>query len=180
MARGKSLTDEDRVLWNLVASSTVPLKGRASPVGKKAAAADEAAEPEAAGIAKGSTAPLAAARPEPPKKQHVARSIDAPMLDKIAKGRVSIGGRVDLHGMTQAQAHNLLLGFLRTAHDRELRYVLVITGKGTSSGGAGVLRRAVPDWLATAPFRMLVSGYDEAARSHGGTGALYVRLRRKG
>src|SRR5688572_25807843 len=129
MARGKSLTDEDRVLWNLVASSTVPLKGRASPAQKKAPAADEADKAEEAATAKGPAAIVAAARPEPPKKQHVARSIDAPMLDKIAKGRVSIGGRVDLHGMTQSEAHNLLLGFLRTAHDRDLRYVLVITGK---------------------------------------------------
>jgi DNA-nicking Smr family endonuclease len=100
--------------------------------------------------------------------------------DKIAKGRVSIGGRVDLHGMTQSEAHNLLLAFLRTAHDRGLRYVLVITGKGSSSGGDGVLKRSVPDWLATGPFRLLVSGYDEAARHHGGGGALYVRMRRKG
>lgn len=178
MARGgKSLTDEDRVLWNLVASSAVPLKGRHTAARK--APAEERREAEEPAKAKGPAPTIVAAQPEPPKKQHVARSIDAPMRDKIARGRVAIGGRVDLHGMTQSEAHNLLLAFLRTAHDRELRYVLVITGKGSSSGGEGVLRRAVPDWLATAPFRLLVSGYDEAARNHGGGGALYVRLRRK-
>jgi len=56
--------------------------------------------------------------------------------------------------------------------------VLVITGKGSSSGGDGVLRRAVPAWLSTPAFRMLVSSHDHAARNHGGSGALYVRLRR--
>jgi DNA-nicking Smr family endonuclease len=181
MARGgKSLTDEDRVLWNLVASSTVPLKGKVRQAEAKTGAADETSEAEETAIAKAPAAVVAARQPEPAKKQHVAHSIDAPMRDKIAKGRVAIGGRVDLHGMTQNEAHNLLLAFLRTAHDRDLRYVLVITGKGSSSGGAGVLRRSVPNWLTTAPFRTMVSGYDEAARHHGGAGALYVRLRRKG
>lgn len=178
MARGKGLTDEDRVLWNLVASSTVPLKGKVGRLETKSAIAD-AKEVEQL-VTKASGATIVLAPPELPKKQHVARSIDAPMRDKIAKGRISIGGRVDLHGMTQSEAHNLLLGFLRTAHDRDLRYVLVITGKGSSSGGDGVLKRAVPGWLATTPFRAMVSGYDEAARHHGGAGALYVRLRRKG
>jgi DNA-nicking Smr family endonuclease len=178
MARsGKGLTDEDRVLWNLVASSAVPLKGKPRQVEAKTAEAASQAEPAPP---KAAGAIVIASQPEPPKKQHVARSIDAPMRDKIARGRVSIGGRVDLHGMTQSEAHNLLLAFLRTAHDRDMRYVLVITGKGSSSGGDGVLKRSVPDWLATGPFRLLVSGYDEAARHHGGGGALYVRMRRKG
>jgi DNA-nicking Smr family endonuclease len=161
-----------------VASTAVPLKGKARQV--EARKLEATSEAEAPAPPKASAASVAAAQPEAPKKQHVARSIDSPMRDKIAKGRVEIGGRVDLHGMTQSEAHNLLLAFLRTAHDRGLRYVLVITGKGSSSGGDGVLKRSVPDWLATGPFRLLVSGYDEAARHHGGAGALYVRMRRKG
>lgn len=177
MARGKSLSDEDRVLWNMVASSAVPLKGKAIA---RVVPEPAPAEPEPASKPK----PVVSAAPvlppvEPGKKQQVARSIDEPMRDKIAKGRVPIGGRVDLHGMTQEEAHWLLLSFLRTAHERELRYVLVITGKGSSSGGDGVLKRSVPGWLATGAFRMLVSGYDEAARNHGGAGALYVRMRKK-
>ena len=59
-----------------------------------------------------------------------------------------------------------------------VRYVLVITGKGFSSGGDGVLKRQVPAWLSTPPFRALVSSHDLAARQHGGEGALYIRLRK--
>ena len=81
--------------------------------------------------------------------------------------------------MTQGEAHNLLLSFLHRAYAEGLRYVLVITGKGSSFGSDGVLRRAVPDWLATPSFRMLVSSHDSAARHHGGSGALYIRLRRR-
>ena len=108
----------------------------------------------------------------------VSMHFDQPTRDKLAKGRLPIDGRVDLHGMTQGEAHALLLSFLQRAHAGGLRYVLVITGKGSSFGSEGVLRRAVPAWLATPPFRALVWSHDSAARQHGGAGALYVRLRR--
>jgi DNA-nicking Smr family endonuclease len=81
--------------------------------------------------------------------------------------------------MTQSEAHGLLLSFLQRAHSGGVRYVLVITGKGSSSGGEGILRRAVPSWLTTPPFRSLVSSHDFAARHHGGAGAIYIRLRKQ-
>ena len=172
----KVLTDEDRVLWNLVARSATPLKGR-----------KQVAAPEPAVISMAEA--LAETIPQPPKPYPapiVAKrnplgqsALDRPTHDKIAAGRLPIEGRVDLHGLTQDQAYGLLLSFLGRAHANGIRYVLVITGKGSSSGGDGVLRRAVPGWLATAPFRPLVSSHDHAARHHGGAGALYVRLRRK-
>ena len=78
--------------------------------------------------------------------------------------------------MRQDEAHALLLSFVSRAHQRGVRYVLVITGKGP--GGDGVLRRSAPQWLKTPPFRAYVSGLDQAARGHGGEGALYVRIKR--
>ncbi|TIR79782.1 MAG: DNA mismatch repair protein MutS, partial [Mesorhizobium sp.] len=119
--------------------------------------------------------PTAAAKPKP---QHVAHSLDDQTHEKLKKGRLPIEGRVDLHGMTQDEAYSLLLTFLHRAHAGGIRYVLVITGKGSSSGGDGILRRSVPHWLSTPAFRHLVSSHDHAARNHGGSGALYVRLRR--
>ncbi|MBW8318206.1 MAG: Smr/MutS family protein, partial [Rhizobium sp.] len=59
-----------------------------------------------------------------------------------------------------------------------LRHVLVITGKGSSLGSDGALKRAVPLWFSKAEFRFLISSYEPAARQHGGEGALYVRLSR--
>ncbi|WP_442580832.1 Smr/MutS family protein [Mesorhizobium sp. ASY16-5R] len=172
----KALTDEDRVLWSLVARSATPLKGRkhpATPEQKPLSMAEALSEtmPEPP---KPAPAPVAARRS--PLGQS---ALDRPTHDKIAAGRLPIEGRVDLHGLTQDQAYGLLLSFLGRAYSNGVRYVLVITGKGSSSGGDGVLRRAVPGWLATAPFRPLVSSHDHAARHHGGAGALYVRLRRK-
>ncbi len=174
----RKLSDEDRVLWSLVARSTVPLKGRAAVDVPVPAATRPAGLPKPAAAA--AKPRVDAATPTTPPARPAPRPIiDRPTLDKLAKGRLPIEGRVDLHGMSQDEAYFLLHSFLQRAHAGGLRFVLVITGKGSSSGGDGVLRRAVPGWLATAPFRILVSSHEEAARNHGGGGALYVRLRRQ-
>jgi DNA-nicking Smr family endonuclease len=172
-ARGEQgLKEEDRVLWSLVARTAKPLKGTLA-----VAVPDLAAEPKAmpSKPAKAIPGPAVAARP---KAVHVGHTLDEPTLEKLSKGKLPIEGRVDLHGLTQDEAYSLLFSFLHRAHAGGVRYVLIITGKGSSSGGDGVLRRAVPAWLATPAFRHLVSSHDHAARQHGGSGALYVRLRR--
>ncbi len=170
---GAKLSDEDRVLWNLVARSTRPLKGRK---------AEEEGPPPPRAAGQTPAAAVANVPPPaavPPKRQLVGHALDRPTLDKLERGRLTIEGRVDLHGMTQGEAHALLLSFLQRAHANGVRYVLVITGKGFSSGGDGILKRQVPAWLSTPPFRPLVSSHDVASRRHGGEGALYVRLRKK-
>jgi DNA-nicking Smr family endonuclease len=170
--RGQRLSDDDRVLWNLVARTAKPLKGTT--------AVDSAELPAQAKPVTSQPAPATPGPVDAPKKklQHISHALDEPTLDKLAKGRLPIEGRVDLHGLTQDEAYSLLFSFLHRAHAGGVRYVLVITGKGSSSGGDGVLRRAVPAWLSTPAFRPLVSSHDHAARNHGGSGALYVRLRR--
>ncbi|MGH6860244.1 MAG: Smr/MutS family protein [Phyllobacterium sp.] len=170
-------TPEDRILWETVARTARPLKGREKPLFLlEEAAPQTSARPSAAGRDK-SKASVFPAKPAA-QRPHVLHPIDKPTHRKIAKGRVVIEGRIDLHGLTQSEAYGLLLGFLQRAHLRKLRHVLVITGKGSSLGSDGVLRQAVPLWFVTPAFRILVSGYEDAARNHGGTGAIYVRLRR--
>lgn len=170
----KALSEEDRILWSLVARSTKPLAGRRpaepeSPVAKQP-------EEKPAPASKTASTPSAPATLQP--KRHPPTHLDTPTLDKLAKGRLPIEARVDLHGMTQDEAYALLYAFLSRAHARGARYVLVITGKGSSSGGDGILKRMVPGWLSTPTFRPFVSSHDHAGRGHGGGGALYVRLRR--
>jgi DNA-nicking Smr family endonuclease len=103
------------------------------------------------------------------------------MKQRIARGAHAIDGRLDLHGMTQDEAHGRLLSFLRGRQARGAKVVLVITGKGSRNGeggGRGVLKRMVPLWLGLPDLRSLVIGFEDAAIGHGGEGALYVRLRR--
>jgi len=98
---------------------------------------------------------------------------------RVARGLEAIDARLDLHGLTQSEAHAALFHFLRNASEHEARLVLVITGKGARGDGArGVLKRQVPQWLALPEFRTFVIGFEEATVRHGGEGALYVRLRR--
>lgn len=174
MKRRGELKEEDRVLWSLVARTARPLKGRTAVVMEDLPPEASAAPPPASAAAMA----LPAAPMPKAKTLRVAQSLDDPTRDKLSKGRLAIEGRVDLHGLTQSEAYSLLFSFLHRAHADGVRYVLVITGKGSSSGGDGILRRVVPGWLATPAFRVLVSSHDHAARQHGGSGALYVRLRR--
>ena len=91
-----------------------------------------------------------------------------------------VGFRLDLHGLTQAQAQAALLRFLRRAQADGAKIALIVTGKGRGADDheRGVLKRRVPHWLALPEFRMLVVGFQDAHVGHGGEGALYVRLRR--
>lgn len=124
-------------------------------------------------------------RPKPALKPLV--PIDARTRRKLSRGSLEIEARIDLHGLTQSEAFPVLVGFLRRCQSDGHRLVIVITGKGrTSSDGLifdarerGILRRLVPHWLALPEFRMLVAGYEEAGPTHGGAGALYVRLRKR-
>jgi DNA-nicking Smr family endonuclease len=80
------------------------------------------------------------------------------------------------------EAFLALRRFLARAQAEGARLVLVVTGKGerfNSLESAGVLRKSVPQWLASPDYHALVAGFEEAARPHGGTGALYVKLRRR-
>jgi len=102
------------------------------------------------------------------------------MKQRVARGTETIDGRLDLHGLTQSEAHAALLRFMRAASTRGARLVLVITGKGVRAGEGerGVLKRQVPQWLGLPEFRALVVGFENAHIAHGGEGALYVRVRR--
>jgi DNA-nicking Smr family endonuclease len=98
-----------------------------------------------------------------------------------------VEARLDLHGLRQREAHAALRRFLKSAQGKGYRHVLVITGKGAAADLSrpfyeederGVLRQALPHWLAAPDLAHVVLSYSEAPRRLGGEGALYVRLRR--
>lgn len=177
MTRRRLLSDEEESLWSGYARSVTPLR----PVEAKAASKPKRTAAAAA-------TEKAAAPPRAMPQHHVAQKspplapLDRRLKQRLARGRDAIEARIDLHGMTQSEAHGALLHFLRRAQGDGKRLVLVVTGKGTRSGAAmherGVLRRQVPLWLALPEFRSSVVGFEQAHVSHGGEGALYVRLRR--
>jgi len=108
--------------------------------------------------------------------------LDRRLTQRLARGRTAIDARIDLHGLTQAEAFAQLTAFLRRARRDGARTVLVITGKGAigdpEGPARGVLRRQVPLWLSASGLREGVIAFAPAHAEHGGSGALYVRLRR--
>lgn len=112
-------------------------------------------------------------------------AMDLKRFTKMKKGRLSPEARIDLHGMTIAQAHPALTRFILDAVSDGRRLVLVITGKGRTRADdgpiperPGVLRHQVPHWLHTAPLKPHVLQVSDAHLKHGGQGAYYVYLRR--
>jgi len=105
-----------------------------------------------------------------------APGLDRATQQKMRRGKIAKEARIDLHGMTQNQAHGALSNFLYDCRAAGLRSVLVITGKG--SGGEGVLRAAVPRWLNEGENRQMVRAFSHAVPKDGGEGALYVVLKK--
>ena len=182
--RKRSLSEEERALWESVARQARPLakkhraaKPQAVAPDAQAPVAAKEASPKSHPPASMARAPKPTAPPAPPPLAPLGRR----ERSHLSRGRKEIEARLDLHGMTQTRAHRALSGFLQRAHIDGLTFVLVITGKGRTVGAEserGVLRRQVPLWLNLPEFRTLVVGFEEAHIGHGGEGALYVRIRR--
>lgn len=165
----RPLRPEELSVWRLVAGTVHPLPGRAAPRPSAEAKATEV--PARVPISQ-----LSPKRPAAPKGEG-RDPIEPRRKHRIAREREPIGARLDLHGHDQDRARVVLENFLARAWDEGYRAVLVITGKGVQ--GDGILRRRTPEWLAAPHLAHIVAGISEAARHHGGEGALYVALKRK-
>jgi DNA-nicking Smr family endonuclease len=181
--RLRRLSDEEIDLWIAVAKSVARRKGAKLPGARKIEPSPVEATASAPEPEKRRVNPAPKAAPSPPLAP-----LERRLKKQLARGRSAIDQSIDLHGMTQAQAHQALRGFLLYAQAQGDRLVLVVTGKGAPKARGldasgfdepGVLRRIVPHWLHAADLRGIVLGFEEAGRTHGGSGALYVRLRRR-
>jgi len=185
MSRRRHLSDEEEALWTGFTRSITPLRPVKSAKPSAKPGAKSSATPSAAGAPSPSPArPRAVAPREAPPAAPPLAPLGRRLKQRVARGREPIDARIDLHGMTQHEAHAALLRFLHRAQANGAKTALVVTGKGKSAAHRdaaherGVLKRQVPLWLALPEFRPLIVGFDDAHVGHGGEGALYVRLRR--
>ena len=180
---GRKLTPEDDALWAEIKRTIRPLDRSPAPAGEERTGDPARNRDTISGASKIPQSPKPVSRfpaaPKPPPLPP-GPALDPKSRRRLSRGREDVDDRLDLHGLNQAAAFHALIGFLRAAQADGKRLVLVITGKGRSEyGDSGILRSAVPKWLAGPDFRGYVAGVEEAGRRHGGGGALYVRLRRR-
>ena len=201
----RGLTDEDEELWHYVTRNVAPDNGKPRVLGHVVpddTVPERETEPSRHKLPPRAQ-PKPKPKPEPPLAAPAARKkpplpepkpviLERKKARRIARGEEEIDARLDLHGMTQDAAHGALVGFIRRCHADGLRMVLIITGKGGAMSKLrqaddevmprprGVLRQNVPRWLGGSEIGAFVVSYSAAHISHGGDGALYVRLRRKG
>ena len=186
--RNRGLSTEDRALWEKVVENIAPRKAAMPP----ATIADldipeprplptpKPLKPIAQGL---KPKPASAAMQRPPTAPH---NMDKNSFNRLKKGKIAVEGKIDLHGMTLAQAHPALIGFVREAHVSGKRLLLVITGKGKTRRDdgimperQGILRLQIPHWLTMPPLAPMVLQVTEAHLKHGGSGAFYVYLKRQ-
>ena len=184
----RNSSGDDSELWSAVTSEVTPLRGRKprakTPPTQSNPDASKSTEPGSAATSSPRAAAKDAAtvpKPSPPSfsplSPSTASGVDKRTVDRLRRGQLPIDARIDLHGLTQREAHRELAAFLQAARAADRRTVLVITGKGEA--GQGVLREAVPRWINEATVRPLVLAFAQAQPKHGGSGALYLLLRRK-
>lgn len=162
----RELSADERALWRRVAEG---VKAR-----DRLAVARQHAKAQQTKIASAPSTAIAP-MPRPRTAKTAAPPQDRGAEKRVRRGRVEIGGTLDLHGHTQISGHRALARFLAASFERGERTVIVITGVGRL--GEGVLKKRLPEWLAEAELRPFVSGVASAHRSHGGAGAFYVFLK---
>jgi DNA-nicking Smr family endonuclease len=187
----RDLTQGEVTLWELAMREVQPVKRRrrvAPPTVDASSNDRKAPKPQRQQPQVVSSVKLSVGSPVMPAK--APSRLDGATIRRLREGKVEPEARLDLHGLTQVQAHARLVTFLHRARERGVRCVLVITGKGSaarnvaashsdwmSGASSGVLRALVPRWLREGELHGLVRGHVEAHVRHGGEGAIYVYIR---
>jgi DNA-nicking Smr family endonuclease len=169
---------DEQALFREAMQGTKPIARKKRAVQSPPPAKPEgvAAKPSAAKLR---PIPVVATRPSAARPIEAGRiaDLDKRTGERFKRGEMAIDAKIDLHGLTQAEAHDRLQGFLAKAAAGGKRCVLIVTGKG--AGGWGVLRDSVPRWLNEPALRRHLLAFSQAQARHGGAGALYALLKRK-
>jgi DNA-nicking Smr family endonuclease len=106
--------------------------------------------------------------------------LDARIMKRLRRGEFAYQAYVDLHGMSAAAARVAIERFIGDAFATGHRAVLVVHGRGRNSkDNVPVLKERLKTWLARGRIGRVVLAFSSARPADGGTGALYVLLRRR-
>lgn len=186
-SRVRALAPEEAALWKRVIATVKPLTSARVPA--RPPAPEEPAAPMPAvraEPARSTPKPRRTTAPAPsaPPRKEPPQTLDASWDRKLGSGMVAPESSIDLHGHSLASAYDLLDRGLDAAIRRGDRVLLLITGKpprpeSERPHARGAIRAAVGDWLAASRHADRIAAVRGAHPRHGGTGALYVVLRRE-
>lgn len=180
MAR-RGLSPEEQTLWDAVARTVRPIKGR------RALSALPVAAPPLIMAPPPKSASTQAPRPKtaPAPTRAPAPVLDSGWEKRIRGGTLTPDMAIDLHGHSLSAAHVRLDRALAQARAQDVRTLLVVTGKprardgGMGSGQRGAIRSEIGHWLHGSAHADAIASVRIAHPRHGGEGALYIILRRK-
>lgn len=186
---GRRLSAEEAEAWAQVARTVAPMQtvpSKLPPAKLDAAPAKPAAVPRVPAKATRQRVEPPRAVP-PPKAATVQRDggLDSSWDRRLTRGTVMPDYTLDLHGASLDAAYSRLLHGLAQARALDARVVLVVTGKPRPVDAAdrgtrrGAIRAKIVDWLAASSMASDIAAIRNAHRRHGGSGALYVILKRR-
>lgn len=181
----RGLSADEATLWRKVAATVTPLhpQPRAEPP-RPAAPPPEAPAPRPP---RGRVPPPKPAPPPPPAplRPLTRDGLDAGWDRKLARGAVVPDVTIDLHGMNLDAAHARLIGGIAQSRAMGARVILLIAGKPRPHGDhdlrserRGAIRAQLLDWLAHSSHAGSIAAVRGAAPRHGGSGAVYIVLRK--
>lgn len=180
---GRRLSADEAALWRRVMESVRPMAPQRTPpdalmLNPPIVTPTFPQRVRSSATPPGPTVPVKPARASGPGE-----TLDGGWDRRLARGMVAPDSSIDLHGHTLQSAHRVLDHGLADAISRGDRVLLLVTGKppGPESErphARGAIRAAVGDWLAGSRFADRIAAVRGAHPRHGGTGALYIILRR--
>src|SRR5688572_17169641 len=174
----RRLSPDEAKLWARVVESVRPLDGVALPGIPAAARTQEAPVQPDPGLRRGAAPPP----PTPPPRKTPGETLDGSWDRRLGRGLVSPDAVLDLHGHNLATAYDLLDRRLEEAIRSGARLLLLVTGEPPGPERPtkrGAIRAAVGDWLHASRHAGDIAAVRNAHPRHGGTGALYIVLRRQ-
>ena len=203
MSSKRTLTPEEERLWRQAMKDIEPLHG-STPVNldedhvrakskKTGSSTKKDWEPPAPKKFSQGTPPVIRhpeTTPPKPARPGNLENLNRQETRKVRRGKLEVDGKIDLHGLRQNEAHQLLISRVSDARLKGKRILLVVTGKGAGKEGrkdgsepfwdrgGGILKQQVPIWLREEPLRSMIFSVQEAHQRHGGGGALYVFLKK--
>lgn len=107
------------------------------------------------------------------------KGLDEKIFRKLKAGTYSPEAHLDLHGYTVDHAHIALIEFIKKNYFEGKRCLLIIPGRGKNSPmGRGILRESLKSWITKDPLKRVVLAFSTALPKHGGSGAVYILLRK--